>query len=90
MSAMRVLHRELVELPKEADKDFKPRKANPNQWKVLHGPNGVDLGCHLHGRDTEEPDRLEEIYVSCTEDARLAAMALQNLIYNFNEGHLSV
>ncbi|SMQ52236.1 unnamed protein product [Zymoseptoria tritici ST99CH_3D7] len=69
MTAMRVLHHELVEQPREEDKKFKPRKPNPNQWKILHGP-----------------DQIVENYVSTMEDARLAATALQNLIYRWNEG----
>jgi hypothetical protein len=72
LSAMRVLHHELVEVPKEADKDFKPRKPNPNQWRMLHGP----------GLRNE----LEDTFVSTMEDARLAATALQNLIHMWNEG----
>lgn len=83
MTAMRLLHRELVEKPSEEDKKFKPRKSNPNQWKILQGP------CSEYGsriRDNGKvPDRLEETYVSTMEDARMAATALQNLIHNWNE-----
>ncbi|KJX95393.1 hypothetical protein TI39_contig4116g00014 [Zymoseptoria brevis] len=76
MTAMRVLHRELVENPKQRDKNFKPRKFNPNQWRILHGQQGT------------QPDRLVETYVSTMEDARLAATALQNLIYCWKEDML--
>ncbi|EGP85584.1 unnamed protein product [Zymoseptoria tritici ST99CH_1A5] len=85
MTAMRVLHHELVEQPREEDKKFKPRKPNPNQWKILHGPGRDRHGCRMYN-DTDEPDQIVENYVSTMEDARLAATALQNLIYRWNEG----
>lgn len=85
MTAMRLLHRELVEKPQEEDKKFKPRKSNPNQWKILQGPGRDRHGSRMYNHE-KEPDRLEENYVSTMEDARLAATALQNLIHSWNEG----
>lgn len=87
MTAMRVLHHELVEKPKEEDKKFKPRKSNPNQWKILLGPGRDSHGCRMYDYE-RQPDRLEGVWVSTMEDAGLAATALQNLIYNWNEGLL--
>lgn len=89
MSAVRLLHHDLVEKPKE-DHTFKPRQPNPNQWKIFQGP-----GRDCHGRrkmthdshdSEEESDRLEEDYVSNMADARLAVRALQNLRHSWNEG----
>ena len=73
MTAMRVLHHELVVRPKEVDKKYKPRQANPTQWMMLRGHD-------------EMSNRLEEHFVSSVEDVRQAAMALQNLMYNWKEG----
>lgn len=86
MTAMRVLHRDLCEKPKEEDPDFKPRQPNPNQWKILQGPGRDNNGRRMVGSCKEEPDRLEENFVSTMADARVAAMALQNLIHSWNEG----
>lgn len=90
MSAMSLLHDDLVEKPREEDHMFKPRKPNPNQWKILQSPRRDCRGRRkmthdFHGSE-EESDRLEEDYVSNMADARLAARALQNLRYSWNEG----
>lgn len=78
---MRVLHQDLVEKPKEADKKFKPRNPNPNQWRIMQDNRGF----RQYGNE-REPDLLEENFVSNMADVRVAAMALQNLIHNWNEG----
>lgn len=85
MTAMRILHHELVEKPKESDKKFKPRKSNPNQWKTLLGPGRDSHGQGMHAYEKGH-DRLEEVWVCTAEDAGLAATALQDLIYSWNEG----
>lgn len=85
MSAMRLLHHELVETPKESDKTFKPRKSNPNQWKILLGPGRDSHGSRMYDAE-KHSDRIEEVWVSSMEDAGIAATALQNLIHNWNEG----
>lgn len=90
MSAMSLLHDDLVEKPREEDHTFKPRKPNPNQWKILQSPRRDCRGrrkmTHDFHDSEEESDRLEEDYVSNMADARLAARALQNLRHSWNEG----
>ena len=85
---MRLLHQDLCEKPKEEDPKFKPRQPSSNQFKILQGPGKDNHGCRMYGSVKEEPDRLSESYVSSMAEARVAAMALQNLIYCWNEGLL--
>ncbi|KAF2764269.1 hypothetical protein EJ03DRAFT_33899 [Teratosphaeria nubilosa] len=69
ISAMRVLYRDFVEERQQADKKLKPRKPNPNKWKILQN----------NFSDTNR--KLEEQYVSSEKDARMACTALQTVLY---------
>ena len=80
MSAMRVLHEDVVEAPKRADKKFKHRNPSPPKWQVLQTQTDY------RGRQS---NALEEKYVSNATDARMACTALQTMLWLWQEGRIS-
>ncbi|EME77219.1 uncharacterized protein MYCFIDRAFT_200550 [Pseudocercospora fijiensis CIRAD86] len=79
MSAMKVLHEDVVEAPKRADKKFKHRNPSPPKWQVLQ------TRTDYRGRQSNS---LEEQYVSNATDARMACTALQTMLWLWQEGRI--
>lgn len=79
---MKVLHYDLGEEPKKEDKAFKARNPSPTRWQVL-GNTHVNAYRPLMGSP------LQENHVSSDQEARMACTALQNLLYEWQQGGLS-